>query len=203
VIGGPPATGGTTTAPTPADTAATIAGETPTTAIGDPTVPMLQLPPTEAGEEPQDEDEEDEEVIITIPEPEVPLAIFSDGKSWALMNLIIGIAGAIQALMIGTHILMMKKKEREGELEGIQTGPVSDKLKRRRFILALATPAFAISGLVLFILTQDMRLPMTMVDWWTPANAAIFYGGAQSYIYAFRIGKDDDSDTGKPLGAQA
>jgi len=178
------------------------------TEIEDPTLPLVQTPPETTDpddlepDEPVDEDDEndedeDEPFIMTIPDPDIPRAPFSDGKSWSLMNLILSIAGAVQALMIGSHVLMMKRKEREGAI-----GIINKALDLKKFALAIATPVFAISGLVTFILTQDMRLPMSLVDWWTPANAAMFYGGAQCYILTVRIGRDDDSGQG-PLGAQA
>jgi len=170
------------TTPTPEEPPTTIEETTPPTASPDPVLPEPDPPA---------EDDDDEEFIITIPDPEVPLAPLSDGSAWALMNLILSIAGAIMALMFGLHILMMKRNENEGTLE-------DSRQKLSRLLLALATPTAAILGLVMFILTQDMRLPMKLVDWYTPAHAAIFYGGTQSYIYACRINKDDDSDDQQP-----
>ena len=198
---GDTATGGTDAltgggAAAAADPAATGLTEDPIN-IDDPQQPLAQGPAgtnRDSGFFANTNDEDDD--LITIPDSDIPLAPFSNGKTWAVMNLILSAAGAIMSLMIGFHILIMKKK-RDGAL-------LEDTMQTKRLVLAFVTPFLAISGLVLFILTQDMRLPMRMVDWYTPAHAAIFYGGAQSYIYACRISKDDDSDDQQPfLGAQA
>jgi len=64
-------------------------------------------------------------------------------------------------------------------------------------------PFLAIVGIILFIITQDMRLPMTMIDWWTLAHGILFAGGVLSYIFAYRSEKDEDSDEEEPADAQA
>jgi len=152
------------------------------------------------------------------PEPDIPLAqpdpIIPDVQqvpfvapliytgSWALWNLILSIAGAILALMIGIRVLIKKRQEEHEDIEntGLSDIRTSDeyaedeKQNRSRLLLILAIPILAIVGCFLFFLTQDMRLPMTMIDRWTLAHGILLVGGIISYILAYRQDKDEDSD---------
>ena len=117
------------------------------------------------------------------------------------------------ALMIGIRVLAKKREKREDEEEGTQQDAAStaedeeeeEKRKRGRLIPILAIPILAIIGIILFILTQDIRLPMTMVDLWTIAHGVLFLGGIVSYIFAYKNEKDEDEDSDEehPEPAQA
>ena len=65
-----------------------------------------------------------------------------------------------------------------------------------RLPLVIAIPVLAIIGIVLFILTQNMRLEMTLVDLWTIAHGILFAGGILSYIFAYKRDKDEEDDGG-------
>jgi len=59
----------------------------------------------------------------------------------------------------------------------------------------------AIISIILFILTQDMRLPMVLVDWMTVIHAVLLVGGLVCYVIAFtgindEEGEDDDQFDG-------
>ena len=110
--------------------------------------------------------------------------------------------------MLGVRVLIKKKREKEDrELEGanVQEVKTSDeyeedeKQKRSRLLLILATPFLAIVAIILFILTQDMTLPMIMIDWWTLAHAILFVGTVLCYIFAYRNEKDEDRDDEEPI----
>ena len=166
-----------------------------------PDVPQPFAPP------PFEPEEDEPTEIIIIGDPEVPLAPFSDGGSWALWNLILSIAGAILAIMMGIRVLIKKRrqKEEDEELEGAksQAADTEDEDKKRsRLLLILLIPFLAIIGIILFILTQDMRQPMIMIDWWTLAHVILFAGGIISYIFAYRTEKDEDNDEEQPANAQ-
>jgi len=131
----------------------------------------------------------------------IPLAVGARA-SWALWNLILSIAGAVLALMMGIRLLLMKRDEEEEDEEKKaarrEAYPDEEeeekKQKRGRLLMILAIPILAIIAIIVFILTQDMRLPMIMIDWWTLLHAILFIGGLISYIFAFRKVKDDDED---------
>jgi len=161
----------------------------------DPIVPpLVEFPEDEPDDEDdEDEDEDDGDDTITIIEPEPPLAApdVTLRSSWALLNLILTIAGAALAVMIGVRILLNKKEEKDEE-ELKET-------KHKRHPLVFAIPLLAIVGIILFIITQDMTAPMLWIDWWTLAHAILFTCGLISYIFAYK--KDSDSDTEQPAAA--
>ena len=131
--------------------------------------------------------------VITIDEQSVPLAnIVVDTSSWALWNLILSLAGVALALMIGIRTMLKDKKENEDPEKHEET-------KRNRILLSLVIPTLAIIGVILFILTQDIRLPMVMVDFWTLTHATLFVCGLFSYIFAIRKEKDEDETTRKQI----
>ena len=139
-----------------------------------------------------DEPEPEEEPIF-IPEEQVPLAPAIGGLqgSWALWNLILSIAGAIVAIMLGVRVLLKKKRERDDSTEAEEE---DEKTKRSRLPLMIAVPVTAVAAIIIFLLTQNVRLPMVMVDNWTIAHAALFVGGLASYIYAYGKNKKDEED---------
>jgi len=97
--------------------------------------------------------------------------------------------------MMGIRILTQKRRDNnEQKEEQYENEEKEKKTKRNRFILILAIPILAIIAIVIFLLTQDMRNLMVMVDWWTIAHVIIFVGGLLSYIFAFRRKKDEDED---------
>ena len=176
------------------------------TVIEDP-APPLTVPEPELPTEPEPEEEDDEVVVIEIIDEATPLAAPTEIRgSWALWNLILSIAGAILALMMGIRVLMKKRQEKENEdgraaAKASTDDDESEEKKRGRLLLTLAIPFLAIVGIILFILTQDMRLPMIMIDWWTLAHAILFIGGIVSYIFAYKKEKDeDDDDNTQPAG---
>ena len=136
-------------------------------------------------------------IVEDIPEPTAPLAGFADtftpsgnsfgGRCWALVNLI--------CLLITAYILfpLLHLRDKFGrgrileDLEALETpageeAPAEEEPeeeeetvedKRKRFRRRLRTGVVAeivttIAALVAFILTEDMRLPMVLIDKWTP-----------------------------------
>lgn len=101
---------------------------------------------------------ETEETPATINEEETPLTI-AEG-SWALINLIATICSVIIAL-----ILLFIKKKKENEEEEYTDKEKNDILLMR--IIKILSIIFAIISIILFILTEDMTLPMELTDKWT------------------------------------
>ena len=153
--------------------------------------PLVEAPPTP---EPPAEEEEEEEEILLIEDEEVPLA--GPLGAWALWNLILSIAGAALAIMLGIRVLIKRKQRKE---EG-QSEENDEEQKRSRLPLMLAVPLLAIVAFIIFFLTQDMSQPMIMIDWWTLAHAGLFLGGILSYIFAYKREKHDDTDNQQPAG---
>ncbi len=98
-----------------------------------------------------------------IDEVEVPLA--SAGASWSLLDLILTV---VTGLMSVTLLVTYLSGRREDE-EYIENG---EQIKRRGIVRALSIIPM-IGAIILFVLTQDMTLPMVIVDEWTIIFAAI------------------------------
>ena len=91
--------------------------------------------------------------------------------------------------MMGIRVLMKKRQDREDESNQEYAGNQDEeekKRKRGRLILIFAIPILAIIAIIIFILTQDMTLPMIMVDWWTLIHVILFLAGILCYIFAYR-----------------
>lgn len=101
---------------------------------------------------------ETEETPTTINEEETPLTT-TEGN-WALINLIAAICSVIIAL-----ILLFIKKKKENEEEKYTDEEKNDILLMR--IIKILSIIFAIISIILFILTEDMTLPMELTDKWT------------------------------------
>ena len=174
-------------------------------------------------------------VIASYPEKLIPdeyMPLTDRVNSWALINLILCILGALLAL--GAIIAALVRSRREsGNIEaakdrdkrkeqmlkeyaasglgagetqylnssfarGEKTEEEKEKAKRKKnrgAWLALAIIA-AIIGVIVFILTEDMSLPMELVDWWTLLNAILFLLAILGVALAFKkkSKREEDED---------
>lgn len=100
-----------------------------------------------------------------IPDPEPPLA---EG-AWALVNLISAILTALGAI-----VALFRRKEEEDEEDEEQNrynaeDEEEDDNRSKKMLAAKIAGALAgIAAPITFILTEDMSLPMIMIDKWTP-----------------------------------
>ena len=102
--------------------------------------------------------------------------------TWALWNLLLSIGGVIVAITMGIKILVVGAKYDEyGEIES-----------QGRLRMILCVPTSAVIAIIVFILTQDMRLPMVMTDWWTLLHAILFACGVIGYILSYRTVGDEE-----------
>jgi len=157
-------------------------------------IPDIEVPlAAPSANDVQEESEDDGAAAIIIDDPDVPLALIGEAGAWALWNLILSIAGAILALMVGIHALIRKRNDEKDDTEECD---VDEEEKRRsRFLFVLAIPILAIIGIILFIFTENMRLQMILADRWTIAHVILFVVAIISYLLAFRNEKrNDDND---------
>jgi len=108
----------------------------------------------------------------------------SGGAAWALMNLVLSILGSILAIGTAIRAMLQKKRERdEGKsmddtkyIEVIRKEEADEKTryKQHRPVWLAVTVILAIAAILVFILTQDMRNPMCLLDWWTIVHAILF-----------------------------
>ena len=162
--------------------------------IQDDPPPLAPPDPVVLSPDPTDgEEEEDDEALIIIDDPGVPLGQGGTERTWALWNLILSIAGAILAVMMGIRVLLKRKRDKQEDEQGIERNEEEEKA-RKRMLLVLAVPILAIAAFIIFFLTQDMRLKMILVDWWTIVHAVLFAAGIICYIFAFKRGRDEEDD---------
>ncbi len=150
---------------------------TPPTPPEPPTPPTPPTPP-ETPEPPEtppilDIPETDPPATSTIEETELPLA---PGAAWALLNLILTIATCFMSIVLLVNYFARKKGEEESEkdkqMEKAETEEEKEEVKHRG-VMRLMSIIPAVVAVIVFILTEDMTLPMTIVDDWTWLMAAI------------------------------
>lgn len=105
----------------------------------------------------------------TIDNPEPPLAGVKHGEDyWALINLICMLLTWLTAIVAGI-LYIKRRREAPDEEEAIAEAEEYEdpqKLKRKG-LLRILTVLVAIISLIVFILTEDMTLPMELVDEYT------------------------------------
>jgi hypothetical protein len=149
-----------------------------------PTPPATDVPDTTPiPEEPIPEATEDEIVGEAI-----PLDNAENDAAWALINLILCIAGALAAVFTVMR-KALRKKDEDGEY-GSEFE--SDDSKRAGFMWLIISVVMGIVGVIFFLMTEDMSNPMALVDKWTIVNLIIFIAGIAGAILTFKNKKDDD-----------
>lgn len=172
-----PVTPPTPPTPTPTPTApVTPTTPEPVVEIEDPTTPLAPVEP---------------DVPVNIEDPETPFAR-AEG-SWALINLI----AMVVTVVLGFVILIGKLKKEEDKDEDEEAQNMSeeekDAYKRRKWTKVLGT-LVAILSVVVFILTEDMTLPMVMVDKWTVWMIIMAFANAIVLVIGRRWKDDNDKD---------
>ena len=97
----------------------------------------------------------------TIPDAAAPLA-GGNGGAWALVNLICTILAGIGAILA-----VFRRKEEEDEENADRAEDEEDNRGKKMFAAKAAGILTAIAAIITFILTEDMRLPMILIDRWT------------------------------------
>lgn len=81
--------------------------------------------------------------------------------SWALVNLIASLIGLIAGIIL---VFAKHSKEEEADEENTENQP---ELKKRSRIYKAISVLSAVLSVIVFILTENMRLPMVLIDKWT------------------------------------
>lgn len=104
---------------------------------------------------------------------------------WSLVNLIICIVGVLLVVYTTIRIAVLKgHRARENENEEIAINKKSQ--LRISHLPVVLTILSGIVGILLFLLTQDMRKAMVLLDWWTLVQGLLLIVGLVSCSYAFR-----------------
>ena len=135
----------------------------------------------EVDEEETPEVGEDEEEIVEEETPEV-----GGKRAWALINLIATVLGAVLAI-----ILLVSKHQKTEEDE--ENAEEETEYTRRRKWKVISTIT-AIVSVIVFVLTENMRLPMVLVDKWTLLMVVFFIINAASLYMGRRFHEEDEDD---------
>jgi len=196
-----------------------------------PDLPLPEAPPPEAPQEqpppPQEQPEPDPpDVEIDITELEIPYApieldettpprtsIFGrqfllfalpEVDSWALLNLLMSIAGIILVVITVIRLLAHKIKEDKkvhdrisnSSNEDFENPENNDPSKKFRLTWFAAGAVAALTAVIVFLLTQDITAIIALADWWTIIHIAILTVVAVSYVVVFK-GKKSAQDNEK------
>ena len=126
----------------------------------------------------------------SIGDTEVPL--YSNGLfgSWALLNLILAIAGGLLALAAVIRSLVTRRNKDEEE----KTDEDKKKERKTRLSWLIASLVFAIGGIVLFLVTQDITKTMVLVDMWTVVNGLLAALTLISLVFVSKKNKQKNTD---------
>ncbi len=184
-----------TTPPTPPTTPVTP----PTTPATPPTTPVAPASVTPSETEQQDDDF----LTSLIGDTGVPFAAngLFNAAAWSLFDLLMTLLTLVGIVVYAIRTGRKVKNERELEYEQYSTNPNAqteqddeqqdEKGKKRKLVMLGVALAF-VFNLLLFILTQDMRLPMIFFDRYSIIFAAVAV--IQIVMQFFRKKKKSDDD---------
>ncbi|MEG0410802.1 MAG: InlB B-repeat-containing protein [Erysipelotrichaceae bacterium] len=141
----------------PTPTPATPITPTPATVVETPITPQEEVIQPEVTPVAKP----DTNLTEKVEEESTPQALVQS-DSWALMNLI----STAATILLGLGLLISKKNKEESEDDD------SEEYKRSTWAKIIGV-ALAGLSIIMFILTQDMHLPMVMIDKWTVLMIAI------------------------------
>ena len=175
--------GGSSSKPTPEDEPTPTPTPTPLPTL--PTTPAPTTParrvtrstatvtepasrPTEQITENETPKAESEPEVIE--DEETPLAPMAGG-AWALVNLILMLLTVLASLLLLLGYLGKKKYAKEDEygnaLHDANGNEIIDYTRNKKGFWRVASLIPAVAAVIAFVLTENMRLPMIMVDRWT------------------------------------
>ena len=114
-------------------------------------------------------------------------------NAWALVNLILTVVGLL--LVVATLIRAQRQKSSHDEYLPPEYNEEKEEERRKQSgawrIVALILCA---AGIIIFLFTEDMRNPMTLIDRWTLVNAVIFVAEAICIGIASKRKKEESED---------
>lgn len=139
----------------------------------------------------------EENLEEAIDDGQTPLA--GKEKVWALVNLILTVVGMIWAAVLFVGIFINKKKTEQTEKydaeQKTQTIEEEQSKKSKSMLWRVLAIITAIVSLIVFIITEDMSLPMVMSDKWTLLMVVLlaFEGLFTAIMYITRNNKKDNN----------
>ena len=189
-----------TAAPTPTPT------PTPTPGGGGTVTPTPNIVPTPAEPEVEPEVVPDEPTPEVTPEPEPiepePTPVAPPAGAWALINLLCAIGSALLSIINLILYFTGKKDDEDDDNNGEQTaaegGAEEDdenkKELKRKGLVKLLSLIPGIGSIIVFFLTEDMSLPMVMVDKWTILMVILLVVTIVMAVLSKKTKKDADKE---------
>jgi hypothetical protein len=143
--------------------------------------------------------------------PRVPVT-----NKWAVVNLILSIIGIILAVLVTVRALLLKKKNDDDDVKKLKNANVKptsanavngqmrsddgvEKFTERRTLWLVAVLVLAVVNIVVFLVTEAMSLPRTLVDRWTIVNAVILVVEVVAVLFVFKqVKTKNDEQTQAP-----
>ena len=169
-------------------TAAGVVPGTPGTPAG-PGGPAAFLPGPPAG--PPTDIVEEDPPLTDIEEPTTPLSRF-DG-AWALINLICMLFTVVISLLLLGLYFVNRKKDEEEENEGED----QEEKTKKKLIIRLLGIIPAVVAIIVFFITEDLTLPMEMVDKYTILMILILFVEVVVAFFARKKTEEEDEDQGQ------
>lgn len=139
---------------------------------------------------------------------DIPLGSFTEGVAWSLLNLMMSLISLFTAVVLLISMLFRRKKKEDEEPAdalGIEDEEEREFYREenslRKRLLALRLPAMLLGVLpgILFVVLENIRLPVTWITRWTPIIGAAFLVHMAIVIIHFAVKKkakkqEDDTD---------
>ena len=138
---------------------------------------------------------------ITIGGWEIPIFPPLGEGAWALLNLILSLLGVVFAIVCAIRAMLLRNREPEEAMDDEDSDQSGERIdnadkaeqrgKQYRVGWLAAMIILGIAGIFIFLITQDMKGIMVLVDIWTIVHAVIFVSEIISVSMAFKKGKEE------------
>lgn len=130
---------------------------------------------------------------IDVGDNEVPLYGTESYSTWALINLILTIAGTTLIIFIGIKIVLRKRQE--GDLQYNEyTDIYTEEPRQTKFMWVIISVLLAIAQIIFFFFTEDMTAEMVLFDKLTIVNAILFALEVIGIAFIFRKKEEVNPD---------
>jgi uncharacterized membrane protein len=149
-------------------------------------------------------------ILFDLLEGNVPLGNFSVGVAWSLLNLLMSMLALLNAVILMITLFFRKRKRKDDEeYREADNADIDENEKGfRRRLMKLRVPAL-LAGIIpgiLFLLLENIRLPIVWITRWTPLIGAFFILHMVLLLVFLVIKREDkpedeDSDKNEDLDA--
>ena len=155
-----------------------------------PTVTPSETPEATASAEPEKSAEPTASASAeTIVDPDTTPEVVTKGH-WALINLV----AAIVSVLLGIVLVLSKNKKDKDEDEEEQNEDENAEEAKRHKRWKVVSVIDAVLAVVVFIFTENMRLPMVLVDKWTMLMVLFALVSVISLVFGRKYHEEDEED---------